>query len=356
MNRKAALVALISAFLSAPAVQAAEGQWYIAPGAQYMGFNNATGLDESWGFFAGLGFQLTDDVSLEVSTFELDADTNAGGEVDLDHYKFDVFYAFDNSSPNWRPFVVAGMGNTNFEGENDTLLNIGAGIKYALSERWEWRTAVRSFNYLGRDLEDSDWGIDTAFIYYFGGDSSPRRETAARTPAPAPAPAPAPTPEPTPAPRDSDGDGVPDSSDDCPDTPMNYAVDDDGCPIPVEEVARVELMVNFEFDRSEVRPQYFDEIEEVADFMEQYPDTVIELEGHTDSVGTDAYNQGLSERRANAVRDVLIERFDVQGSRITAVGYGESQPVASNDTDAGRAQNRRVMTVIVRTLQNYRSR
>jgi OOP family OmpA-OmpF porin len=121
-------------------------------------------------------------------------------------------------------------------------------------------------------------------------------------------------------------------------------------------VARVELQVNFDFDRSEVKPEYFSEIEEVADFMEQYPDVVIELEGHTDSVGTEEYNRGLSQRRADAVRQVLIDRFDVQGSRITATGFGESQPIASNDTSAGRAQNRRVMTVIIKTLQNYQPR
>jgi OOP family OmpA-OmpF porin len=124
----------------------------------------------------------------------------------------------------------------------------------------------------------------------------------------------------------------------------------------VEEVARVELMVNFDFDRSEVKPEYFSEIEEVSDFMAQYPDVVIELEGHTDSRGTEQYNLGLSDRRAAAVRQVMIDRFNVQASRISSRGFGESQPVASNDTDTGRAQNRRVMTVIIKTLQNYRPR
>lgn len=329
-------------------LRAAEGQWYLAPGAQWMEFDSSTGLDDGVGFFAGLGFQLTDRLSLELNTFDLDADATAGGEIDLDHYKFDVLYDIDTSNEKWRPFVVAGMGNTDFDGDNDTLLNVGAGIKYALSSKWEWRTAVRNFSYFGRDGKNSDIGIDTALVYYFGDSGSSSRPVASRTETPAPTPAP--------ARRDSDGDGVYDDEDQCPDTPRNYAVDENGCPIPVEEVARVELLVNFDFDRSEVKPQYFDEIEEVADFMEQYPDTMIELEGHTDSVGTDAYNQGLSERRAAAVRQVLIDRFDVQGSRISTVGYGESQPVASNSTSAGRAQNRRVITVIIKTLQRYQPR
>ncbi|MBT8146691.1 MAG: OmpA family protein, partial [Gammaproteobacteria bacterium] len=165
----------------------------------------------------------------------------------------------------------------------------------------------------------------------------------------------APAPAPTPAP-DADGDGVPDSRDACPDTPRNYAVDARGCPIPVEEVARIELEVYFDFDQSVVRPQYFDEIQEVADFMEQYDDVVVELEGHTDSMGSEEYNLGLSQRRADAVRQVLIDRFDIQGSRVSATGFGESRPIATNDTAAGRQQNRRVITVIVRTLQNYQPR
>ena len=242
-------------------------------------------------------------------------------------------------------------------------MDLGAGLKLKLSDNLEWRTAVRTYNYLGRDNEDSDLGVDTALVLYFGGNkSAPARSTrTAESSSRAPAAASASTSRPevarneAPA-ADADRDGVPDSADNCADTPRNYAVDAQGCPIPVEEVARVELLVNFEFDRSEVRPQYFDEIEEVADFMEQYPDVVIELEGHTDSRGAADYNQGLSERRANAVRQVLLDRFNVSAARVSASGFGESQPIASNDTDAGRADNRRVITVIIKTLQNYQPR
>jgi OOP family OmpA-OmpF porin len=83
---------------------------------------------------------------------------------------------------------------------------------------------------------------------------------------------------------------------------------------------------------------------------------VITLEGHTDSRGAEAYNEDLSQRRADAVRAVMIDRFDVGAGRVSARGFGESQPIASNDTAAGRAENRRVITVIIQTLQNYRPR
>ncbi len=76
--------------------------------------------------------------------------------------------------------------------------------------------------------------------------------------------------------------------------------------------------------------------------MNQYPQTTTVVEGHTDSKGSDAYNQKLSERRASAVRDVLVNQYGVDASRVNAAGYGESRPVADNVSDAGRAVNRRV--------------
>ena len=337
----------------------AENGFYIAPGVQWMDFGDEAMLDEDTGFFLGLGFEFNDKWAAEISTFKLEPDRVGGGELDdVDHYKIDLLYDLDSQLGNFQPFIVGGVGNNNYDGENDTLLDLGIGLKYDFSDTVVWRTAFRGYDPLGQD--DLDFGIDSSLIIYFGErnrsrparaeDPAPARPTTASTPS-----APAARPE-TPAPRDSDGDGVPDSEDDCPNTPRNYAVDADGCPIPVEEIARVELLVNFEFDRSEVRPQYFSEIEEVADFMNQYPDVIVELEGHTDSRGTQEYNQGLSERRANAVREVLVNRFGISGARVSAQGFGESQPIASNDTDAGRAQNRRVITVIIKTLQNYQPR
>jgi outer membrane protein OmpA-like peptidoglycan-associated protein len=80
--------------------------------------------------------------------------------------------------------------------------------------------------------------------------------------------------------------------------------------------------------------------------MKQYPQTTTTVEGHTDAIGSDAYNQGLSERRANAVRDVLVEQHGIDVNRVSAVGYGESRPVADNDSESGRAINRRVEAAV----------
>jgi len=99
--------------------------------------------------------------------------------------------------------------------------------------------------------------------------------------------------------------------------------------------------VNFDFDKATLKPSARDILDEVATALRQQPDVSYEVAGFTDSVGSDAYNQGLSERRAAAVRDYLVSH-GVEAGQLSARGYGESNPVASNDTRAGRAENRRV--------------
>lgn len=149
---------------------------------------------------------------------------------------------------------------------------------------------------------------------------------------------------------------MPDSRDACADTPRTHRVDNTGCSIVTEEVARIDLVVHFDFDQAVVKPEYLDEIQRVADFLNANPNTIADLEGHTDAVGTDEYNQSLSERRVNAIRQVLIERFGIEPGKVRAQGLGESRPVASNDTAEGRAQNRRVQSVMSATLQRFESR
>ena len=99
--------------------------------------------------------------------------------------------------------------------------------------------------------------------------------------------------------------------------------------------------VTFDTNSTVLRPGLQSEINRVAGVLNQYPDTLVRVEGHTDSKGTDVYNMDLSNRRAMAVKNLLVQRGIVD-SRIEAVGYGETLPVATNDTEAGRQRNRRV--------------
>ncbi len=147
-------------------------------------------------------------------------------------------------------------------------------------------------------------------------------------------------------PMDSDGDGVTDNIDKCPDTPKGIKVDRVGCPIPIKEKITIVLHVEFDFDKDDVMSEYHSQIEEVANFLKAYPDKDVSLEGHTDSEGSDAYNDDLSKRRAESVKMVLVETFGIDAAKVSTEGFGESRPVASNETEEGRQQNRRVVANI----------
>lgn len=106
--------------------------------------------------------------------------------------------------------------------------------------------------------------------------------------------------------------------------------------------------LTFATNSAEVKPGLYPELDRIAAILNQYPQTLIRIEGHTDSTGTEAYNQDLSERRAGAVKNLLIQR-NVQGSRMQAIGFGKTMPIASNDTESGRQMNRRVELKIAPT-------
>ena len=138
---------------------------------------------------------------------------------------------------------------------------------------------------------------------------------------------------------DSDGDGVVDSKDACPGTPAGVKVDANGCEIKAKAISLTGIL--FRTESAELRSESIAVLNATADTLNANPGVAVEIAGHTDSDGDADYNQDLSDRRANAVRDYLISR-GVSGSRLSAAGYGESQPVASNATAEGKAQNRRV--------------
>jgi OOP family OmpA-OmpF porin len=113
----------------------------------------------------------------------------------------------------------------------------------------------------------------------------------------------------------------------------------------VIEKGRSALLVDFDFDKAVVKQKYHQEIEKLADIMKKYPDLNIVVEGHTCNIGPAKYNQKLSQRRAEAIKEVMVKKFNINAARITAKGYGLSKPIASNATKEGRQQNRRVEAV-----------
>lgn len=147
-------------------------------------------------------------------------------------------------------------------------------------------------------------------------------------------------------PLDSDRDGTPDYKDLCPGTPLGVIVDADGCPLGGENILSL-TGVNFAFDKAVLTPEAERTLDEAVALMKETDEVLeVRVEGHTDSIGSEQYNMDLSQRRAESVVQYLVDN-GVNSSRLVPVGMGEGFPVASNDTDAGRAANRRVDFVVV---------
>jgi OmpA-OmpF porin, OOP family len=111
-------------------------------------------------------------------------------------------------------------------------------------------------------------------------------------------------------------------------------------------VAIISLNVEFDTNKAVVKDKYRNEIKKVSDFMKQYPNTTAVIEGHTDNVFNAEYNKKLSQERANSVKQYIINNFGIKASRLSAVGYGLTKPIASNNNEEGRQKNRRVQAVI----------
>lgn len=154
-------------------------------------------------------------------------------------------------------------------------------------------------------------------------------------------------------PIDSDGDGVCDSLDRCPQTPAGVKVDKDGCPVVVDakrlemellDTGRIQISnVNFDYDESTIRPDAYAVLDTVGRVLTKWPGLNIEIDAYTDSRGTDAYNFDLSHRRAESVRAYLLEHFpQFQPTQLTSRDYGEMDPLVPNTSAANMQENRRV--------------
>lgn len=291
--------------------------------------------------------RITDLGSVDVET--IDAANTDTDMVNVDVTDFSVgYYLLGLPEKRFNIYGRLGAGLLNTEAE-DSLINLdnatfaeliaGIGLQVRLGERYFVRAEASTY---GEDYQAGFVSINR----YFG--KSPEPAVVYQEPKPEPIAMVQP-------PMDSDGDGVNDDRDNCPDTPAGALVDANGCAKQITETIRETMYIEFETNKAEVSASSYGDIQRLTTVMTQYPNTKITITGHTDSIGSEDYNQKLSESRAIAVKRVMVETFKIADSRITAIGKGESAPIASNDTAAGRSQNRRVESSIeasfTRTVQ-----
>jgi OOP family OmpA-OmpF porin len=302
----AAVTALL--LVISTSVMAQEG-FYVGPSLSYFNLDSkrvVSGHDESGVLGLNLGYKLANDWAIEAGYgSDIAAD-------DLDVAQINAYRYLGEDDGGWRPYLLAGLSYFDREGESNlqnheeytTQAQIGAGLAKMLTDHWEFRGDVRMLHKISGGNEGvNDAAVNFALNYYFN------------DPAPAPAPVVAEPVKPAPAPA----------------------------PEPETRTITVKLHVEFETDKDIVRAIYGDELNAVANAMKVHEDITLVLEGHTDSRASDSYNQDLSERRAKAVKAKIVEDYGIDASRISAVGYGESRPVADNGTVEGRARNRRVV-------------
>ena len=338
-----------------------KGQFYVHPMFTYFDPPGKLGYDDyATGPGIVLGWSFLDNWAMEAEydTQQPDLKSPVGGKGDVNNWAANIVYMMPGPRL-FTPFVTVGGGRGEYDRDSfgntstQNQYNFGVGTYIGTSKRISFRADVRGI-YLN-DAEKLQPWAGVGVVFKFGKTKE--------APAPVVAPKVVDTdgdgvPDGTDAcpgtpagvkvdargcPLDSDGDGVPDYLDKCPDTPRGTKVDATGCPIAV--ATTFDLTVEFAFNSAEINDLSFRELRKAMTFLRENPTTKAVIEGNTDSKGADAYNQKLSERRAAAVKEVLV-KSDIEGARLSTVGYGETKPVASNDTEEGRAKNRRVSIVV----------
>lgn len=249
-----------------------------------------------------LGYQFNDRWSMDATL-----GTDVTNNVDANQFALNGYRFFGDN--NWKPFVSAGLSSF---GVDDALedrtqqAQAGFGISGDLSDAMEFRAGYQHFLEFGGDSYNDDV-VTIGLNWHLG-----RTRTD-----PVPVAQMAPQPESVPA--------------------KNEVVDS------------FELLVQFDFDKYEIKSAYKPQFDKIARTLKESSDISITVEGHTCWLGTDDYNLSLSDQRAAAVKEMLVQDYGVAEDRINVVGFGESRPVADNNTQAGREKNRRAVAVILRT-------
>lgn len=360
----------------------------ISPAVNYHVFDDkarpdATGAEvkDAIQYSLGLGYRFNPAWSVEASYGLINTREEAPFKDDKVYYRsgsLDAMYRFNNSTA-FSPYVLAGGGrNVSKTSMTDRATahgfgEIGGGTLWALNDTVSLRGEARYQRQPSQNL--NTWLAAVGVEIALGSFSKPvvieaPAPVVEAKPEPVVAPQPAPVVVAPPAdddhdgvindqdkcpntpegvkvdnvgcPFDTDHDGVLDYLDQCPDTKAGALVDDKGCYVVLKQNESINLGVNFATNKTEILGDASAELAKVVDFMKKYPNVAITIEGHTDSRGKPAKNQVLSQRRAEAVRDALV-KAGVDATRLQAVGYGAQRPVAENKTEAGRAQNRRVV-------------
>ena len=365
------------------------GAWYISPMAQWTMLHHERPAEDDAGFQVGIGKNFAPNWAAEFNVSSASFDAVGRKRLKISQYSVDVLRKFDFlPDSHIKPYLMLGLGGiddrlTGYDRASTFAGEVGGGLLWAFgkqegSHRLQLRTEAKYRKEYGKTAYGSSDPGDVLFgvgLQWLWGAPTPAPVAAPVAPkdsdhdgvtddidrcpdTPAGAKVDAVgcefdsdgdgvvdrldqcpnTPKGTPVnavgcPLDSDGDGVVDADDRCPNTPKGDKVDVHGCTLSSE----IKLPgVNFKTDSAELLPESTAVLDEAVATLKRYPQLVVEVDGHTDSRGSTKHNLALSQRRAESVQTYLKSHGVL--NTLTAKGFGESQPIADNSTEAGRAQ------------------
>ena len=388
----------LALFVVAPLQAESRGNTYINLSAGIEDFDSDRQLKSK--DLIALGLEHRYSVNWAAELFLMDSDPRLKGsneQIDLTQWGVDGIYYFDtDDAASIQPYAAIGLGISDFgtgsDSNEEAQARVGLGFRYILAEHWSVRADARllyseeshtvdntlmiGLSYAFRPQRivpkampepepvvpvveadsDSDGVVDskdqcpgTGSGITVDGRGCPfdsDNDGVADHADECPGTEPAASVDLKGCMLDNDGDGVGNHRDQCPATPVGRQVDENGCKYVLHRTEEMTLQINFASNSSDITQDQYSEIETVARFLQKYGEVSTVIEGHTDDRGAADYNQKLSQSRANAVRNVLIERYGIAANRISAKGFGESRPIASNASSAGRSSNRRVVAVM----------
>ncbi len=324
---------LIASAASVHAQEVYDNRWYVGGTLGATSVDNDRLADEHWPYYGvyvgkffspnfSLDFRL-DRYEGEFNNSQIAVPAGASDSFDLSSFGLVGRYHFGDPMNDWRPYALAAVGiqdhDSFLDDGRDVYASLGFGANSYLTDNWKLGAELEARYDNDRASFDSDNGFIDAILsinlsYAFG--ERPRPVVATQEPPP---PVVQPPPRPTPPP-----------------------------PPPEPEVLfEFDAEVTFAFDSADIRPSAEPELNRAAAILDERNEIIlVEVAGHTDSIGPEAYNQGLSERRAQSVADYLVSR-GVDRDRMQVEGFGETRPKVSNDTPENRQMNRRVVVTIL---------
>ncbi|MGL6123017.1 MAG: OmpA family protein [Shewanella sp.] len=335
--------------------------WYVGAGLgvnDYEHVATQNGQDDpyAWDVFAGymfndyfgaeIGFRdlgnadwdyagISNDAGVKGATLGLVGVLPLGNRWSLSAEAGAMYYSLENDQVNVN-------GARSSYSESDFAPYLGAGVGYNFTDNLKLQAKYRRYEGLDDkanglvpvDADSNYWGLELSYRFGSPAVVAPVAAIIAADPV------------------DSDNDGVYDDKDQCPATPATHKVDSVGCTM-YENVKNKEDVGSIQFanDSAVVKNVYYKDIERLADYLNKNPEFTVEIAGHASNVGKSEYNMELSDKRANAVAKILVDKYSITQSRVTSKGYGVTLPIVAGDSKEAHAKNRRIEAIVTTTTK-----